>query len=840
MTLLRAALSSVVLLGAALPAESLTVRSAPLQVEVTLDPWGLTFVDDARGVVLQEGDAQASGSWGSLGFRTAGGWTHATRAISHRRRGDAMTLVLETTDAAGRRMIVDVAPERPGVVGVEARLEDGPEPDVAALGIGWSLAADEHLFGFGERSNAVAQRGVVLENWSAEGPFQPDERQFVPALVPAPGARTRDDTTYFPMPWVVSTGGYGLLVDNSETTYFRLGSDVPDRWSIELVGLPEGMEPRPAPARLRFRVFAGPTPADVLARFTAGVGRQPEPAAPWVLGPWFQASGSLDERVAQVRRLRDADAPVSVVQTYTHYLPCGSHANQRERERELTSVLHALGVAVTTYFNPMICTDYAAFDAAARAGALMRTGDGDPHVYDYTASRIFRVGQFDFSTRAGRRFYHRLLREAVADGYDGWMEDFGEYTFPDAFTRDGRDGSVTHNLYPVDYHCAAWDFARRQKRPIVRFQRSGWTGVAPCAQVVWNGDPSTVWDFDGLASAVKNGLNMGLSGIGIWGSDIGGFHAFFERALTDELLIRWVQLGAVSGVMRTQRDGVAIPAKVRPQVEDDDQIANWRRYTKLRTQLFPYVQAAVREYRRTGMPLMRHLILESPDDPAVVGVPHDFLFGPDLLAAPVVEPGSVSREVYLPRGTWIDFWRTVSYDSVSGAFVLGGPTTHLGPRSVHVPAPLAELPLLVRAGALIAMLPPDVDTLADYGDADAELVHLRDRLGTRHLLAFPRGASERRFGRRGRFTSVERTGVWELEIRGDGAEIFDVQASLATLESPFVPCAVRWRGRPMGAGDWSYEAATGVLRTRLIGRRGRLEVTGCAAAAGSQAAHRTR
>src|SRR5262245_29441124 len=389
-------------------ASDLTVQSGRLRAEIALDPWRIAFADEDRGVVLTEADAQTPGPAGSVGFRTAEGWMHAVRAISHRRDGHGIVAILETTDPAARRMVVRVTPDRSGIVAVSAELEGGPTVDVSALGVGWLLDADERLLGFGERSNAVDQRGTVLENWSAEGPFQEDERSFVPLLVPAAGARTRDDTTYFPMPWLLSSRGYGLLVDNSEVSYFRLGTDVPGRWSFEVAGLPDGMDPRPAPAKLRFRVFAGPTPADVLERFTATIGRQPEPVAPWVLGPWFQASGSLDERVAQVRKLRDADAPLSVVQTYTHYLPCGSHASQRERERALTAAMHAEGVAVTTYFNPMICADYAPFAEAAAEGGLTRTADGAPYVYNYTASQVFRVGQFDFSSRAGRNAYHRL------------------------------------------------------------------------------------------------------------------------------------------------------------------------------------------------------------------------------------------------------------------------------------------------------------------------------------------------------------------------------------------------------------------------------------------------
>ena len=103
----------------------------------------------------------------------------------------------------------------------------------------------------------------------------------------------------------------------------------------------------------------------------------------------------------------------------------------------------------------------------------------------------------------------------------------------------------------------------------------------PARQVVWGGDPTTAWDFDGLRSSVRQALTMGLSGISTWGSDIGGFFALLQAQLSPELLTRWVQFGAVSGVMRTQADGIAVPDKSRPQVWDPDQIDNWRRYAKL-------------------------------------------------------------------------------------------------------------------------------------------------------------------------------------------------------------------------------------------------------------------
>jgi alpha-glucosidase (family GH31 glycosyl hydrolase) len=774
--------------------------------------------------VLVEAADLGPGPSGPIGLRTAAGWAHATRAAAMRRGGAAIVGSLETNDPGGRRLAVRVSRDAEGVIAVETRIEEGPTDDVEALGVGFAAAPNERFFGLGQRANAVEHRGEVVESYVSDGPYHPADRPLIRLFLPPPGYRDRDDATYFPIPWVLSSRGYGVLVDNDETVYHRLASERADAWSLEVVGAPDGEGRHPAPQRLAFRVFAGPTPADALRRFTARVGRQPAVKAPWVFGPWFQPGGSVDAQLAQLQKLRDADAPVSVAQTYLHYLPCGG---ARTGEPARTQAMHDLGVAVTTYFNPMLCQDYQpVFDRAVAAGALMRTVDGSPYVYRYLTSRFFFVGQFDFTTPEGRGLYRSLLEDAVEDGHDGWMEDFGEYTPLDAYTRDGRAGTLTHNRYPVDYHCAAYKAVRRRRHPVVRFQRSGWTGVARCAQVVWSGDPTTDWAFDGLASVVKTGLGMGLSGISTWGSDIGGFFGFFGKQLSGELLARWVQLGALTGVMRTERDGLSIPDYTRPQVDDDDQLPNWRRWAKLHTQLYPYLAAADAVYRRSGLPLMRHLLLAWPGDPGAVVRDDEYLFGPDLLAAPVLAPGVAARDVYLPAGEWVDLWRAGRWDSASGAFVLGSATVLAGGQSVIAPAPADELPLFVRAGAVLPLLPADVDTLADHGGALPGLVRLADRTGELELLAFPRGQSESRAYRRERLASIEGDRTWQLVVRRARVRTWRLQASLATLARPIVPCAVEWAGRELPRGDWSYDANEQTLRAIFRGGHGRLVVRG--------------
>ena len=219
-----------------------------------------------------------------------------------------------------------------------------------------------------------------------------------------------------------------------------------------------------------------------------------------------------------------------------------------------------------------------------------------------------------------------------------------------------------------------------------------------------------------------------MSGVARFGSDIGGYNSFGPKErLTTELLQRWIEFGAVSGVMRTKRSGIAIPAYERPQVFDRATLPVWRRYAKLHTQLLPYIEAADAHYRATGIPLMRHGLLTDPGDPRAARADDQFRFGPDLLAAPVLEPGARRRRLYAPRGRWIDLWASARYVRRDGSLRLRRARVLRGGRYHTLPAPLDRLPLLVRSGAVIPLLPADVDTLAPYRGRG--VVRLADRRG---------------------------------------------------------------------------------------------------------------
>ncbi|HYH58084.1 MAG TPA: TIM-barrel domain-containing protein [Thermoleophilaceae bacterium] len=806
------AATAMLALGVAETAQAVELRSGPLTATVEADPFRISFGGEGHPTLTQADGLK-------LGYRSATGWQRARRASQIQRDGKGIRAVVET--GGGGEIAVELTGSGPGVIALSAL----PSGDAQAVGIGFDAPGDEGFFGFGSRSNAVDHRGLDVENYVEDGPTRESDRDYPRAFVPPWSHGERDDSTYYPVPWLLSSRGYGVLIDRDERSRFRLTSELADAWSLEV----------DAPA-LALRVFAGPTPAAALRRFTAATGRQPPPPTPWTFGPWFQTGQpnriELDEEAQMIAAQRDADVPVSAAETQMHFLPCGAHRDDPEYNAARTKQFHAAGLAHLVYFNPSLCASYQpVWGDAAAEGLLIREATGQPHVYPAFVGGAGPAGftteplsQFDYTAPGIGPFYGGLLKEAVAGGHDGWMEDFGEGVPPTGVAADGSTGSGLHNRYPTDYHCAVAEMLRTIKPDAVRHLRSGWTGTAACAVNVWGGDPTTTWGYDGLESGVRQALGIGMSGVSRFGTDIGGYNTYgTEHRLTPELLIRWIQFGAVSGVMRTKRSGLAFPPYERPQVFDEEILPHWRRYTKLHTQLYPYILAADAHYRRTGMPLMRHLALVAPGDAAAAASHNQFMFGPDLLAAPVTQPGAEDRELYLPRGRWVDWWRSVRYRRADGSFhpkrarVVRGGSLHT------VPAPLGKLPLLARAGSVLPMLPADVDTLAPYGRG---LVRLRDRRDRLTLLAFPRDRWRGRMFERGRLRSMETRpgGEWWLQIQGSRRRRYSVQAALSTLRDPFVPSELIVNGRRLRPRAWSFSRRTAVLRARFRARDAELLV----------------
>jgi len=276
-------------------------------------------------------------------------------------------------------------------------------------------------------------------------------------------------------------------------------------------------------------------------------------------------------------------------------------------------------------------------------------------------------------------------------GVDGWWPDQG----------DGLDGPSRLGRNRMYFEGSQ---KYRPNQRVYALHRNGYAGMQRFAAFLWSGDVQSTWET--LKTHVPVGINAGLSGIPFWGTDIGGFVPTAEY--TGELYARWFQFAAFNPLFRSHgRDwrlhlpwgwtvgeiGVPETPSYRP---DASVLHNpaiepiCKKYLELRYQLMPYLYTAVKETCDTGLPIIRALWLHYPDDPRAVARGDQYLFGRDLLVAPVVEKGASARTLYLPRGTWYDFWTHAKLE---------------GGREVVRPVDLATIPLYVRAGAVIPMGP---------------------------------------------------------------------------------------------------------------------------------------
>lgn len=800
LTALALALAGIVAAGAPASAHpAAAARSAALDrfrpvVEARVGgDWSVRFVDP-RGTVV------ATVATDALALRTPDGRLPLDHVVSV--HGGVVELGTARRSLGATVRLEHVAG---GVYALDVESHGGT---VRSVSIDLEAPRGEHYLGLGERSDAVDHRGRTVLNRVLDGPYTAAQQQLMAGIIPPPGFSRRFDATYFPVPWILSTSGYGVLLDNDEDSFFQLAT--PRHPDVSRLSVKS--------SQLHARFFYGPTPAQALDRMTRAVGRQPAPSMPALYGAWVQAVGDTPTYLAAQRA---DDVPISVMQTYTHYLPCGSQ--NTERERRLTEAVHADGAAVTTYFNPMVCLKYQpVYDEGLAAGAYTQNLDGTPLVYPYNTATHFDVSQVDFSGPAGQDFFHARLQESVDDGYDGWMEDFGEYTPTKVVSDDGTPAGAMHNRYVEQYHATARDFEEQVPRPLLRFNRSGWTDAIPESSIVWGGDPTSSFGFDGLTSSVRQGLTMGTSGISIWGPDIGGFFTVpGDPVPTDELLNRWVEYGAFTGVMRNEADGIHLGVTL-PELTNPDVAPIWKRYTRLRTMLYPYVAGSQDAYQQHGMPLMRHLALVDPKDPVAVATDDEYLFGQDLLVAPVTKPGRDSQQVYLPRGGWLELARTWDLAD-DGTFSLGKAKVLQGGRTVTATAPIDVIPLFLRAGAVVPMLPNTVDTLSSYGD---DVEHLSDHEDERGLLAAPaKGSSRGTLGPGESLTSRVTDGAWALTLEATRARTYDVRATLAALNPSWTPCEVQVDGDEV---DFEYAAGTRVLSfSASSGERGEVRVVAC-------------
>lgn len=550
---------------------------------------------------------------------------------------------------------------------------EGPKPTIR-----FTLAEREVLLGLGETTGPLNKRGLVRELWNTD--------VLGHAGVMHPGLRRM----YVSIPFLLSLRDgrcAGLFWDNPTRQVWDLGCGQDELLQVTAEG-----------GAIDLYLFMGPTPADLLRRYTALTGRMPMPPR-WGLG-YHQCRHSYASRVeleAVAEEFRRRRIPCDAL-----YLDIGHLRDKKvftfsrrfPRPAEMLRHLRRRGFRVVAIVNPGVADDptFGVLRRGKAVGAFVKRPHGRG---DYLARVWAGRSRFpDFLNARVRHWWGKEQARLQRLGVAGFWNDMNEpATFDSSHrtldlrcrhqTDDGpaRHADV-HNLYGMAMAQASREGALAADpavRPLV-ISRAGYAGIQRQA-LVWTGDNQSCWEH--LAESVPMLLNLGLSGVAFCGSDVGGF----QDDCTGELLARWTQLAAFTPFFRNhsnENTRAQEPWRFGPKVQ-----AICRRYIEMRYQLLPYLYGLFLEAHREGTPVMRALAWHFPNDPTAVACDDQFLLGEDLLVAPVVRPGVRARSVYLPTGTWYDAWTGRRYH---------------GRQQILATTDLETIPLFVRAGAVLPMI----------------------------------------------------------------------------------------------------------------------------------------
>ena len=528
--------------------------------------------------------------------------------------------------------------------------------DSKAPGMSFALPKGPVL-GLGEGGPQFDRKGQAFPNRSGQGGYQ----------LGTHGGRV-------PIQWIIGTDGWAIFIHRP------LGT-------IDLTGTEGKFVPAPEALPLDMFVVSSNTPAGLMAEYAKITG-MPEMPALWTLG--YQQSH----------------------RTLNGYETSAKWVAQNFRDRKLPcDALIYLGTGFTpSGWNVQQSTT--GFSAANTEFTFHKTNFPNPKAHiDELHSMHFKVVLHVVIENDQRQFAGTVKdpcpepkpgvlpvscywpnHKPIFDlGVDGWWPDQG-----DGFNEPSR--RLRHQMYWEG--CQLW---RPNERPYA-LHRNGAAGMARYAAFLWSGDVQDRWET--LKNHVPSGINSGLSGIPYWGFDIGGF--ILTPEFTGELFTRWFQFGAFCPLFRSHgrnwylhlpwgwNTGDPGPQETGNYTTDPKELHNpdvepiCKKYLELRYRMLPYIYTAMRETHETGMPMIRALWLHYPDDPAAVARSDEYMWGRDILVAPVVEKGATSRKLYLPRGTWYDFWTEEKIE---------------GGREIEKKVDLSVVPLYVRAGAVIPLGP---------------------------------------------------------------------------------------------------------------------------------------
>jgi alpha-D-xyloside xylohydrolase len=547
-------------------------------------------------------------------------------------------------------------------------------------------------YGFGERFDTLDHAHTVVHNLSLD--------------TPGP----KGSSTYKPIPFFMSTTGYGLWLDTTGDATFDLNATDRDQITVDF-----------AANRLRILLFTGAPEAPgrfppILSAFTAQTQRAILPPywafAPWQARDFYQ---NQEQVLEDVQKTRELGLPASVILIdspwATAYNSYEFNPKQFDDAPGMVKNIHENGFKLVLWhtswinnksnppgepgFEGKIEETSPNYQVAADRGFFVKNQNGSPYVGRWWKGEGSLI---DFTNPKAKEWWQDQLRLAINAGADGFKDDDAEGGFitPDVKFADGTDPRMMRNRYASLYNNAVEDVVQNDLGGDgVVFARSVTTGANGLG-FLWAGDNEASFSqLNGLPTVVTSGISAGLSGMPMWACDLGGY---LKQPDTPNatLLERWTEFSAFTPTME-----VMSSANLTPWTFDANSksgtpaLDTYRKFAVLHMSLFPYRYAAAQQAALTGMPMMRALVLDYQDDPRARAIKDEYLFGPDLLVAPVIDENT-SRPVYLPAGDWINLF--------TGEQVTG-------PQTVIATAPLDTIPVYARRGTVLPKIPEDLMTL---------------------------------------------------------------------------------------------------------------------------------
>jgi alpha-D-xyloside xylohydrolase len=569
-------------------------------------------------------------------------------------------------DAAGNELLAE--PRSYTSSRIPARYFKARQSDLSTLEARFRAYDGERLYGLGQHQHGkLDQKGCVVD------------------LI--------QRNTEVSVPFLVSSRGYGLLWNNPAVGRVELGHNE-TRWVAE------------ATPQLDYWITAGASPAAIMEHYADATGHPPAFPA-WASGFWQSKLRyrTQEELLAVAREYRERGLPLSVIVIdYFHWTLQGDWRFDPEKWPDpgaMVEELRGMGVELVVSIWPTVNRLSENYQAMQERGLLLRNERGLPAqmiFWDNRPEGEIGVQYYDAMNPRARQF----IWEQVHEHYyqygikTYWLDACEPEMFPlhpDNLHFHLGNGAAVANAYPMLHERGFYEHVRSAgEATILNLCRSAWAGSQRYAAAVWSGDIEST--FEALQAQVRAGLNMAMSGIPWWTTDIGGFYGGANQSPAfRELIVRWFQYGVFCPIFRlhgnrTLEEGEGWAGTGAPNEVwsfGDDAYAIIKDLLFLRERLRPYVEAQMQLAHENGMPPMRPLFFDFPDDAEGVAIDDQFLFGPDLLVAPVLHEGARSRPVYLPSGvSWTDAWSGEVFD---------------GGQSINADAPLERIPVYIRAGA---------------------------------------------------------------------------------------------------------------------------------------------